>query len=114
MDGGFRIPGIGGVGRYHDERGVEQPDRRNGPHMMALPFLTKHSPTPQAEGAANVTVTTLKVNGTKETRTGVLSLHGGKGRLTVEPGSPREQAYVLLYLDRSNTYGWCGQTESSI
>jgi serine beta-lactamase-like protein LACTB len=73
-------------------------------HMMALPFLTKHSPTPQAEGTANVTVTTLKVNGTKETRTGVLSLHGGKGRLTVEPRSPREQAYALLYLERSNTY----------
>jgi CubicO group peptidase (beta-lactamase class C family) len=73
-------------------------------HMMALPFITERSPTRQPSGTATVTTTIIKVNGTKETKTGTLVLHEGKGRLTVDAGTPAAVTYPLIYLERGNTY----------
>jgi hypothetical protein len=73
-------------------------------HMMALPFLTERSPATQLDGTAQVTVTTIKGNGTKETRTGTLLLRDGRGRLTIGADTSSAMTYPLIYLERGNTY----------
>jgi serine beta-lactamase-like protein LACTB, mitochondrial len=73
-------------------------------HLMALPFLTRPAPTTQPTGTANVAVTTVKVNGTKEGSTGTLVLRRGGGTLTVGAGGPSRATYPLVYLERANTY----------
>jgi hypothetical protein len=73
-------------------------------HMIALPFLTRPAPTTQPTGTATVAVTTVKVNGTKESRIGTLSLRRGGGTLIVDTGGPSQVTYPLVYLERANTY----------
>ena len=73
-------------------------------HLMALPFLTPRAPVTQPMGSANVTVTTVRANGTTEAATGMLGLLRGGGTLTVGAGGPFQVTYPLIYLERGNTY----------
>jgi hypothetical protein len=73
-------------------------------HMIALPFLFASSPAPQPTGTAEVTITVAKANGTKEVKTGALSIGNGRGSLVVDPGSPTQLTYPLIYLERGNSY----------
>jgi CubicO group peptidase (beta-lactamase class C family) len=73
-------------------------------HMMALPFLTAPAPIPQPTGTAQVSVTTIKGNGTKEMMAGTLVLRQGRGALTVGAGTASAVRYPLIYLERGNAY----------
>lgn len=72
--------------------------------IMALPFLSNPSPTKQPAGTADVTVTIVKGNGTKESRNGTLKLSGRGGTLTLPGAGTSEVTYHLIYLERGNAY----------
>jgi len=73
-------------------------------HMLALPFLVKRSPVKQPSGAADVTVTVRKANGTQDVKSGAFLVAAGRGSLTVDRGTPTQVTYPLLYLERGNSY----------
>lgn len=72
-------------------------------HTLAIPFLTTPSPKKQPKGFFNLDIEE-DVRGKWEKRKGILVLNGENDRLIVNPKTPNEETFKLVYLNRANKY----------
>ena len=72
-------------------------------HTLAIPFLTESSPKKQPKGFFKLNIEE-DVRGKWKKRKGTLILNGENDRLIINPKTPNEEIFKLVYLNRDNKY----------
>lgn len=72
-------------------------------HTLAIPFLTKPSPQKQPKGIFKLKIDE-DVRGEWIKRNGYIVLNGENDRLVINPDTPNQEVFKLIYLNRQNKY----------